>query len=362
MSRWYLRIYTRQVREPLLVSGPCHTTKVGWGRPDSPQRQDSIVKRSYRGMSILLLAATVLLPGCNDTGLEFQPAGSSIVELGFDGLSTLDGGLNYHAWVIRFSNGSYWGAPLGIFNIDDSGNLTDPATGGLLSGEFEAGLYPAEVYGVQISIELSDTLLTQPSGTFLLGGPVEGRTGNLSVAHWLGMAVNFEPMEGLFLLMTPSDEDPTNERSGLWFADNTTGEMLPGLFLPEAPEGWDYEGWVVAGTDTLSTGKFVNANVRDTTDLHGGLSGSPAVPGQDFLYDPPQGVSFPLDLAGGQVFVTMEPWEEWDVAPERPFPFRLMSAQIPQDAEDRIPYVLESLFGEFPRGVVTVRDPEEGTG
>lgn len=315
-----------------------------------------------RRKTALTMATAFLLLGCNDTGLEFQPAGSSIVEIGFQGLPALEGGLNYQAWVIQFSNGSYWGAPLGIFNLDQNGNLVDPATDGPITGEFEANLYPAEVYGVQVSIELSDTVVKRPSGTFLLGGPVEGRTGKLSVGHWLGMAVNFEPMEGLYLLMTPSDEDPSNERSGLWFADNSTGGVLPGLFLPEAPDGWDYEGWVVSGTDTLSTGKFANPNIADTTDLHGGLTGSPPVPGQDFLYDPPQGISFPLDLGGGSVFITMEPWEGWDVAPERPFPFRLMSAQIPQDADDRIPYVLESLFSEFPRGAVTVRDPEDGSG
>lgn len=308
----------------------------------------------------LLVAAALGLSACNDTGLEFEPAGSSIVELSFDRLPPLEGGLNYQAWVIHFNSGTYWGAPLGIFNIDESGNLVDPASGAPVSGEFDANLYPAEVYGIQVSIELTDSMVSQPSNTFLLGGPVEGRIGNLSVGHWLGMAVNLEPMEGVYLLMTPSDEDPSNERSGLWFADNATGEMVPGLFLPQAPEGWDYEGWVVSAADTLSTGKFANPNARDTTDIYGGLSGSPSVPGQDFLFNAPEGTSFPMDLAGGSVFVTMEPWEEWDVAPGSPFPFRLMESQIPQDAGDRIPYALESLFPNFPRGVVTVKDAEEG--
>ena len=303
------------------------------------------------------MAGVLSLAGCNDTGLEFEPAGSSIIQLSFDGLEPLDGGLNYQAWVIRLNNGSYWGAPLGIFNMDGDGNLVDPSSGAPMSGDFPAKLYPAEVYGVQVSVELSDTTVSQPSSTLLLGGPVAGRTGNLSLAHWLGVAVDFEPMEGTFMLMTPSDGDSENERSGLWFGDNSTGEVLPGLFLPQAPQGWDYEGWVVSGSDTLSTGKFALPNAGDTTDLFGGLSDTPAVPGQDFLFNPPQGISFPLDLAGGSAFLTLEPWEEWDVAPERPFPIRLMEAQIPQDAAAKVTYVLESRFPEFPTGVVTVKDP-----
>ena len=208
-------------------------------------------------ISALLVAAALALPGCNDTGLEFEPAGSSIIELSFDRLPSLEGGLNYQAWVIQFNSGSFWGAPLGIFNVDESGKLVDPGSGAPLSGEFDANLYPAEVYGIQVSIELADSMVSQPSNTFLLGGPVEGRIGNLSVGHWLGVAVDFEPMEGSYLLMTPSDEDPGNERSGLWFADNATGEMLPGLFLPEAPEGWDYEGSVSYTHLTLPTKRIV---------------------------------------------------------------------------------------------------------
>lgn len=307
-----------------------------------------------RNLRPLFLGTLLLLGSCADTGLEFEPAGSSTVILSVEGLAPLEGGLNYQGWVVKYVNGSYWGSALGMFNINESGQMVDPVADTILSGSFSANMYAEEVFGVQVTVELSSEVVSQPSNTYLLGGTIHEGTVSLSLDSWLGMGIDFSPMEGHYILMTPSDDDDGNELSGVWFVDASTGNDAPGLFLPEAPDGWNYEGWVVSGTDTLSTGKFFDPNVSDTTDIYGGLTGAPLYPGQDYLFNAPEGVSFPIDLTGGSVFITMEPWNEWDVAPGSPFFLRLMEAAIPSGVLSGTTYDLNSRFDLLPRGTATV--------
>lgn len=305
----------------------------------------------------LLYGALLLLGACSDDGLVFEEAGSSTVAFAVEGLAPLKGGLNYQAWVVKYDNYSYWGSPLGMFNINQSGQMVDPVADTVLSGAFSANLYPEEVYGVQVTVELSSEVVSQPSNSYLLGGTVYQGSASLTLDSWLGVGLNLSPMEGQYILKTPSDDDDGNELSGLWFVNARSGTEIAGLFLPEAPDGWDYEGWVVLGTDTLSTGKFYSPNISDTTDIYGGITGAPPFPGQDFLYNAPEGLSFPLDLSGASVFVTMEPWNEWDVEPGSPFSLRLMEAAIPSDAIPGTTYDLISLFDALPTGTATVIIP-----
>lgn len=277
-----------------------------------------------------------------------------MVTFSFQNLPPLDGGLNYQAWAVEFDNGAYWGSPIQMFNINESGQIVDPATGGVLSGEFEAGVSAGQLYGIQVTIEMSDSLVSQPSGTYILGGTMVDGTANLGQESWLSLASPFNSIAGRYFLGTPSDDVDDNELSGVWFADYNGGDPIRGLDLPQAPTGWDYEGWAIFGDDTVSTGKFYTPEIPDTLNIFGGLTGNFPFPGQDFLANAPEGLVFPTDLSGIPILVTMELADSFDIEPDSPFWFGLLEATIPLDAEPHTNYDMASLSPIMPRGTATV--------
>jgi hypothetical protein len=282
--------------------------------------------------SVLALAA-LFAAACGDDHNVWNPRGSSLVSFTFQNLAPLGGGLSYQAWAVEVQNAAYWGSPIVIFNMNEAGEMVDPTTGEVLSGPFEAAVDAGDLYGVQVTVEPS-TGLAQDS--------------------WLSLQIDLSEMSGRYFLATPSDDVPDNEMSGVWFADYAGGTPTRGLDIPQAPEGWDYEGWAVFGDDTLSTGKFYYPAIADTLNPYGGITGNYDFPGQDFLQNAPEGLSFPTDLSGVPIFVTMEPWNEYDVEPSSPFPFRLLEATVPLDAAPHTSYSMTSLYGSLPRGTVTV--------
>jgi hypothetical protein len=288
--------------------------------------------------------------------VDLGPEGSSIVTLSFQNLQRLEGGLNYQAWVVQSDNGTYRRYPMAIFNVDENGQTRDPMSGALI-GEIQTDVDPIEVFAVQVTIEYSETMVSSASSIYLLGGFVSEGTGELTVDSELAVGIFFEAMTGKYTLMTPTDDDKSNEFSGIWFAQGSEDAWEPGLFLPPAPDGWVYEGWVAQGSDTLSTGKFFSPETPDPTDLYGGGLHLLPVPGQDYLKNPPEGFTFPMDFSGGYVLVTLEPWNEFDVLPAEPFPWRLFEADIPTQPVAQTIYGLTSLYSSFPTGTVVVRDP-----
>jgi hypothetical protein len=232
--------------------------------------------------------------------------------------------------------------------------MVDPTTGEVLSGPFEAAVDAGDLYGVQVTVEPSTVLVSQPSSIYILGGLVVDGTAGLAQDSWLSLQIDLSEMSGRYFLATPSDDVPDNEMSGVWFADYAGGTPTRGLDIPQAPEGWDYEGWTILGEDTLSTGKFYYVAIADTLNPYGGITGNYDFPGQDFLMNAPEGLTFPMDLSGASLLVTMEPWEEYDVEPLSPFPFRLVEATIPADAAAHTTYAMTSLYSVLPKGTLTV--------
>lgn len=311
------------------------------------------VLRRAGGAGVLALASLFAL-ACGGDDTIWEPRGSSLVTFSFQNLAPLRSGLNDQAWAVEFRTQSYWGSPMAIFNIDEIGQVVDPASGEVLSGTFEAMVAGEDLYGVQVTIEMSEVLVSQPSGVYILGGIMVDGSADLAQDNWLSLAVDFSTISGRYFLATPSAESGDNELSGVWFPDYAFGTPVQGLDLPQAPEGWDYEGWVVFGSDTLSTGKFYWPGVADTLNLYGGITGNYDFPGQDFLANAPEGMTFPTDLSGAPILVTMEPWEDYDTEPLSPFPFRLLGATIPHDAEPRVNYAMSALFDLMPKGTATV--------
>jgi hypothetical protein len=304
----------------------------------------------------LVLLAPPLLYGCGGDEGATGPEGSSVVTLSLTGLEPLGDGLNYEAWLIAGTALEPWGSPLVLFDVDEEGRMVDPVADTVLAGPFQGRLDPPDVIGVAISLETSDTLLNYSSFTFILGGDLAQGSAALNTEHWIALNQSLASSSGRFVLGTPTDEDQENELGGVWFMDTGVVPTGPGLTLPQATLGWVYEGWVSVDGVELSTGKFLWPTGADSAAAYSGTVDAPAFPGEDFLVGAPSGLTFPPNLSGAAVFVTLEPWMEWDVDRDAPFPLRILEAQVPAEALPQTPYEMASLAGQLPSGTATVQE------
>ncbi len=129
-----------------------------------------------------------------------------------------------------------------------------------------------------------------------------------SIAQWL----RIESASGKYILATPTDGGAmTNEESGIWFLDNSGPSVAKGLNLPTLPSGWKYEGWIVINGIPVSTGTFIDANTADSnaasSNFKGTIGNGPNYPGEDLLRNAPTGLTFPTDLRGKIVAISIEP-------------------------------------------------------
>ncbi len=306
--------------------------------------------------SILTVAALpLLLLGCGDGDEATGPSGSSSITLTLNGLEPLSGGLNYQAWAVVGTEANPWGYPLVLFNIDEEGRMVDPAADTILSGPFHAGVDPGSIWGLGISLEETEDLLNYSSSTFILAGELLQGVADMSTEPWPAFDLSLAAAGGEFILATPTDSDPENELSGVWFLDPSADPATPTLNLPEAPIGWEYEAWVVLDDQPLSIGKFLDPAGPDSDNPYSGSSAAPSLPGEDFLTGAPTGLTFPLDLSGRTVFVTLEPRGEWDVEPGSPFFLRILEGEVPAEGAPKTLYSMTSRTDQLPTGTATVQ-------
>lgn len=192
-----------------------------------------------------------------------------------------------------------------------------------------------------------------PAATKMLVGDFSGSTANVSTA----IIGDFSNTSGSYILATPTDGADTNENSGIWFLDPTSGSPLPGLELPVLSDGWKYEGWVVIGGVPVSTGTFTNVAATDDSDIFSGPDALPSpngsdgfFPGEDFLTNAPAGLTFPLDLSGTTAVISVEPSPDNSVAPFTPKP---LAGMIPENALDHTLYSIGQNLGSLPGGSVS---------
>ena len=125
----------------------------------------------------------------------------------------------------------------------------------------------------------------------------------------------------------------------------------PGLHLPELPAGWLYEGWVEISGQALTTGRFFEVFGHDFDSPHNGPLPVPAVPGEDYILNAPEGLAFPTDIRGGRIFISVEPYPDDD---PKPFSISPLLGTIPTQGGYRITYRLENVYRQLPSGIVRV--------
>ena len=169
-----------------------------------------------------------------------------------------------------------------------------------------------------------------PAATKILVGDFSGNAANVNSN---GIVADFSASSGTYILATPTDTDDTNEESGVWFLDNSSGSAVAGLDLPSLTDGWKYEGWVVIDGTPLSTGTFLSGDLADdnaaTSIFKGDANNGPNYPGEDFLQSAPAGLTFPTDLKGMTIVISVEPVP--DNSPN-PFTLKPLAHMVPNNA------------------------------
>ena len=182
-----------------------------------------------------------------------------------------------------------------------------------------------------LTIEPDQDTDPTPSKVHVLAGDFISNSAEVSIEHSAALGTNFSTAAGNYILATPTNGMNTNENSGVWWLDNSTAIKEAGLTLPSLPEGWEYEGWAVIDGTPVSTGKFTSVSGADSTMAFSGPMGGPPFPGEDFLINAPEGLTFPLDLSGQVVVISVEP--NPDTSP-KPSPIKPLAGLVPLDAAD----------------------------
>lgn len=325
-------------------------------------------------------------------------SGDSVV-LDLSGIQPLTAGFHYEGWT--FVDGSP--VSVGKFNVAADGRLVTLAGETIKGGAFSIDTRVEDITSVMVSIEPAGDADAEPSATRILAGEISEGVAALAVGDSRAIGDTFESANGFYILATPTDGHlRTNEKSGIWFR-RAVDQLEPdprGLFLPELPEGWLYEGFVDIEGQPVTTGKFWDpwaidfaapysgpADMNETdiydvmfdeyvsvvvqgengSELFTGEEGwklfqkdglsldlffhGPPEPGEDYMLNAPPGLEFPVDLSGAPIYVTIEP--EPDDSPA-PFNLQTLVGTVPENAVSHHTYILNPGWMTFPTGTATL--------
>ncbi|WP_147406199.1 anti-sigma factor [Aquimarina sp. BL5] len=247
-------------------------------------------------MAIATIALGLLGVSCSS---DDGPAVANLTLQTFN-LETLTDGTTYQGWIIVDGDAK----PTPKF-ANPSGNKTFTFIADELNRATEFIL----------TIEQAGDNDNVPSETRILKGNFNQDSASLSFED---AVTSFNGTAGTFFMGTPTDNDDTNEDSGVWFIDNSSGSAMAGLTLNPLKNGWKYEGWVVINNVPVSTGTFTDpAQADDFNPFSSTANPAPPFPGEDFLNNSasPDGVTFPVDLRGSTVVISVEPLNDLDKAP-----------------------------------------------
>jgi hypothetical protein len=190
-----------------------------------------------------------------------------------------------------------------------------------------------------------------PSDIKVLGGAFSGNSAMVDPSHPAALGTDFSTASGTYILATPTTTDMTDEFSGVWFLDNSSGMPAQGLNLPALPATWVYEGWAVIDGTPVSTGRFTALDMQDDNAMFSGMDATgPPFPGEDFINNAPAGLTFPTDLTSAAIVITIEP--EPDNSP-KPFTYKPLISMPSGAASHTAIQMNNQVESNFPAGTVT---------
>jgi len=293
-----------------------------------------------------LLSLGFIFTSCSNDDENVDANTTANITLNLDGLEDLGANFAYEGWVLVD------GTPVstGIFTVDGTGELS--------STSFEV---PSETLSAAtkfiLTVEPFPDADPLPSDQKLIAGDFSGDSATITTATAPAVG-DFSDAAGSFFLRTPTDEpvgagNNGNDQYGVWFGIPGM-PPTPDLNLPELPQGWIYEGWVIGESGPLSTGTFASIDAMDdnagaTTSFGGTEQLGPPLPGEDFFNNAPSGETFPLDIRGRTVVISIEP-----VPDNSPAPF-VLKPLAKMAGNDTAPFtnVFDLNLGSFPTGTVT---------
>lgn len=274
------------------------------------------------------VVAALSFTACNDDD-DNNTSKSNLSNLSLDltGLENLGDDYQYEGWVMV--NGTP--VSTGTFKVDDSGKLSKTSFS-VASEELEA----ATKFVLSIEPTIDDD--PAPAATKILAGDFSGDSASVNsdnvVVDATGTIKTLGASWGKYILATPTDGMDNNEYSGVWFLDNSSGSAVAGLGLPKLSAGWKYEGWAVIDGTPVSTGTFTDPGKADdnasTSTFKGDMGNGPAYPGEDYIQNAPEGLTFPTDLRGKTIVVSVEPSP--DNSP-KPFALKPLAHTVEADVE-----------------------------
>ena len=289
---------------------------------------------------LLLLIPAIVFTSCNKD--EDEPMVSSgELKLNIMNLAPSASGEQYEGWIVV--NGSP--VSTGTFTVDANGQ---PSKTTFMVNADQL----AAASDFVLSIEPSPDNDPAPSAIKIIGGTFSGNSASVSTAHGAALGNDFSNIAGKFILATPTTNTTEDELSGLWFLDLSSGSPAVSLELPVLPAGWKYEGWAVINGMPVTSGTFSMVDMEDdAAPFSGSDAAGPPFPGEDYVSNAPVGQTFPTDLSGATVVVSIEP--NPDNSPD-PFAFKPLVGNAPANAIDHTTYDMTSnVAGSFPSGSVS---------
>lgn len=285
--------------------------------------------KNLRYLLFGLMTIGLFLTSCDDdeSSVEF-----GTMRLQMSSLTTPGTGYVYGVWLKENSAYTF----LGDFTLTSTGTLSRTLYS-IESQRLQAAT------GVMITLENEGEIGDNPSATRILAGDFISKGARLTTDHVDALNVDFSSSAASYILATPTDNDTSNEQSGIWYYDTMT--MASTLDLPALPSNWIYESWLLVGDSLTSMGKFDNPLAADQNNSFGaGINPGFNAPGGDFL----QGrADFPADLREGQIYISVEPIPDDATSP---FAIRPLSAAI-LDSIPTMPTPLEYADGTLVRGL-----------
>ena len=282
---------------------------------------------------VYVFLVIVSFAACNNNDEVAKTSGNLSIDL--TGLEELGSDYVYEGWLIVNGNAVSTGTFTSVsfpqtftVGINDLNNAT----------KFVLTIEPAGETGAEAAT---------PATTKLLAGDFSGNSATVNsdniVVDSNSTIKTLSESWGKYILATPTDADNSNEASGVWFLDNSSGNAVSGLGLPTLTEGWKYEGWVVLGGTPVSTGTFTDPASADdnaaTSPYKGTTGNGPGFPGEDYLIGSAAGVNFPTDLKGATVVISVEPSP--DNSPS-PFTLKPLAHLIPANAMNHTVITMEA--------------------
>lgn len=278
---------------------------------------------------VTLMAFGMLLASCSKS----ETAATPQLKLNLIGLENLGANFKYEGWIVVN------GLPVttGTFTVNDQGVLSVTA--------FDVDATQlANATKFVLSIEPTVDTNPAPSNTKILVGDFSGNSATVNS----GIVGDFSTSAGKYLIASPTSMSTMDLFAGVWFMDGTGPSN--GFNLPTLEAGWKYEGWVVKNGTVLSTGKFSNPGASDLTATYSGTQPAPPFPGEDFVANAPTGVTFPWDLSGATLVISVEPDPDNSASPFTLKPLSHTVASTP--VEGATVNMMRSLTS-FPAGTVT---------